>query len=470
MEKKRYSVRDTIPETPNSFYDTVERSLSVCRSEKKEISWGGFRLNRRLLIPLVVILTLLITGTALAAGVLLRGNYNPTGYIYNPTGYIEDTKEKREEQGQTIPDLEQAIESAAPKSGDYKIVMLPEFKNAAEQDEWRVKMGQPKYNEADWSWVRDIKPEIDEVLTDGRTLAFNIRLNTDHAKAFTWPDVEGQWVDALVDGISFRREGEAMAHPITEGGGGVNPSMVADTSAVLYTDVILDQQGVDFPTEGRVELTVEIGLRDARVADLALVGNVAKIYYTFSFDVTAGADVAPPQITERKLSGSIVMTVDDWSNPDNPKLYNKRVSLDGVVLREEIHYKHTGIYVTYTVKEAPESWIEAMKTSLVYPNREAKWYGLYVDYRLGKDGEWAASLHENHGNFGEQTVILPIFPSDYETVKKEGCTLRLTEYYGTAFNGTPIDENWELAIGSGAMTLDFELASQELMTLEIPLP
>ena len=26
MEKKRYSVRDTIPETPNSFYDTVEKT------------------------------------------------------------------------------------------------------------------------------------------------------------------------------------------------------------------------------------------------------------------------------------------------------------------------------------------------------------------------------------------------------------------------------------------------------------
>ena len=277
-------------------------------------------------------------------------------------------------------------------------------------------------------------------------------------------------MDALVDGISFRREGEAMAHPITEGGGGINPSMVTDTSAVLYTDVILDQQGVDFPTEGRVELTVEIGLRDARVDDMALVGVVGRIYYTFSFDAAAGTAVAPSQITERKLSGSIVLTVDDWTDRDNPKLYNKRVSLDGVVLREEIHYKQTGVYVTYTVKEAPEGWTEAMKHSLLYPNREAKWYGLYVDYRLGKDGEWAASGHENHGNFGEQTVILPIFPSDYETVKKDGCTLRLTEYYGTAFNGTPIDENWELAIGSGSMTLDFDLASQELMTLEIPLP
>ena len=469
MEKKtRYNmrdvrhVRDALPETPDTFYDTVERSLSACRQPRRERTWSVGRLPRRLLIPLAAALVLLIAGTAVAAGILLRDNYSPASYM-------ETTKEQREEQGKTIPDVEAAIASAAPKSGEYKIVMLPEFSNAAEQDEWRVKLGQPKYNEADWAWIRDIVPEVEEVLIDGRTLIFNI-LNTDHAKAFTWPDVEGQWVDALTDGLSFRREGENMAHPIVEGGGGINPSMVTDTSAILYTDVILDQPGVDFPTEGRVEMTVEIGIRDARVDDLAIVGNVAKIYYTFSFDVGASTDVAPARITERKLSGSIVLTVDDWTDVEHPMLYNKRVSLDGVVLREEIHYRQTGIYVTYTVQETPAGWTEALTHALLYPNREGNWYGLFIQYRIGQTGEWLTAGHENFGPFGEQTVILPIFPSDYETVRREGVTLRLTECYGTALNGTPIGEDWSMAIGPGSMTLKFDLAAQELAIIEQPLP
>ena len=49
-------------------------------------------------------------------------------------------------------------------------------------------------------------------------------------------------------------------------------------------------------------------------------------------------------------------------------------------------------------------------------------------------------------------------------------TLRLTEYYGTALNGTPIAEDWTMDIPAGAMTLNFELAPQELGTYEIPLP
>ena len=261
-----------------------------------------------------------------------------------------------------------------------------------------------------------------------------------------------------------------MSYPIIEGGGGINPSMVTDTGAILNTEVILDQPNVDFPTEGRVELTVEIGLRDARVDDMATVGIVGRIYYTFSFDAAAGTEVAPVQVTERKLSGSIVLTVDDWSDLDHPRLYNKRVSLDGVVLREEIHYKQTGVYVTYTVQEAPADWTEAMKNSLLYPNREGKWHGLYIEYRIGQDGEWLAAGHENYGYFAENTVILPIFPSEYEKAKAEGVTLRLTEYHGVGFNGVPIGEDWKMDIPAGAMTMNFELASQELATIELPLP
>ena len=463
MEKKNYNVRDVLPDTPDTFYDAVERSLSACKEERKTRTWGLVRLPRKLLIPLVAALVLLVAGTAVAAGVWLWDNYSPTNYMETP-------KEKREEQGKTISDVEQAIASAAPQTGEYRIVMLPEFPNAAEQDEWRVKLGQPKYNEADWAWVRQIKPEVEEVLIDGRNLVFNIRLNTDHAKAFTWPDVEGQWVDALVDNISFRKEGDSMAYPIVSSGGGVNPNMGTDSWATLYTDVILDQQDVTFPTEGRVELTVEIGLRDARVDDLAPIGNVAKLYYTFSFDAAAGTEVAPAVVTERQLSGSVVLTVDDWGDPAKPRMYNRRVSLDGVALKEEVRYRQTGVYVTYTVESAPEGWTEPLTSAILSPNREGKWYGLYMEYRIGEAGEWLPVGHENWGKFGENTVILPIFPSEYGKAKAEGVTLRLTEYYGTAFNGTPIGEDWTMDIPAGVMTLDFELAAQEIGTFELPMP
>ncbi|MBR0206310.1 MAG: hypothetical protein IJQ45_06135 [Clostridia bacterium] len=460
MEDNKYRVRDTVPQTPDSFYAAVERSLSACRSEKKERTWG--RLPRKLLIPLAAALVLLIAGTAVAAGVWLRDNYSPTNYMGT-------SKEQREEQGQTIPAVEQAIASAAPQSGDYRIVMLPEFPNAAEQDEWRVKLGQPKYNEADWAWMRNIRPEVREVLIDGRSLVANIWLNTDHGAAFdmSW-EGDGQWVEGSVDKVLYRFPGETEAHETPYGGSG-GTTDYNETGVNLMLEVILPEDG-SFPSEGRVELTLEVGLRDDRVEDMNPIGNVGKLYYTFSFDAAAAKEASKPMVTLRPLSGSIVLTVDDWSDLDHPRLYNQRVSLDGVVLREEVRYKQTGVYVTYTVEKAPTDWTEAMKNSLLYPNREGKWHGLYLDYRLGREGEWLSVGHENHNNFGENTIILPIFPSDYEQVKKEGCTLRLTEYYGTGFNGQPIGEDWRYDIPFGASSMNFDLTPQELGTFEIPLP
>ncbi len=78
--------------------------------------------------------------------------------------------------------------------------------------------------------------------------------------------------------------------------------------------------------------------------------------------------------------------------------------------------------------------------------------------------------HENWGKFGENTVILPIFPSEYEKARAEGVTLRLTEYCGTALNGTPIGEDWAMDIPAGSMTWNFDLAAQKLGVFEIPLP
>ena len=133
----------------------------------------------------------------------------------------------------------------------------------------------------------------------------------------------------------------------------------------------------------------------------------------------------------------MVPTVDDWGDPAKPRMYNRRVSLDGVALKEEVRYRQTGVYVTYTVESAPEGWTEPLTSAILSPNREGKWYGLYIEYRIGQEGEWLPVGYENHGKFGENTVIVPIFPSEYGKAKSEGVTLRLTEYYGTAFNGTP---------------------------------
>ena len=135
MEKKSYRVRDIVPETPKGFYDAVERSLAVCHTGKKERTWSVGRLPKRILIPLVAAAVLLITGTAVAAGVLLRDNYSPINYL-------DETKAEREQKGEAIPDVEAAIASAAPETKAYSITMLPDLPEAELLNGYRQAQGQ----------------------------------------------------------------------------------------------------------------------------------------------------------------------------------------------------------------------------------------------------------------------------------------------------------------------------------------
>ena len=82
--------------------------------------------------------------------------------------------------------------------------------------------------------------------------------------------------------------------------------------------------------------------------------------------------------------------------------------------------------------------------------------------------ETAAALNQLSAELGGASV--GYFYLELSGDRAEGVTLRLTEYYGTAFNGTPIGEDWTMDIPAGAMTLDFELAAQEIGTFELPMP
>ena len=240
MEKKSYRVRDIVPETPKGFYDAVERSLAVCHTGKKERTWSVGRLPKRILIPLVAAAVLLITGTAVAAGVLLRDNYSPINYLDEP-------KAEREQKGEAIPDVEAAIASAAPETKAYSITMLPDLPEAELLNGYRQAQGQPAYSEADWGWMRNIKPEIREVLYDGRNCTFTVRLHTDHGMCFDWPREDaGQWVEALMDEARFRREGEDAASELLVSGGiqSFDETGVTPRRNRLYSNVF---QTVDRP-------------------------------------------------------------------------------------------------------------------------------------------------------------------------------------------------------------------------------
>ncbi len=115
-----------------------------------------------------------------------------------------------------LPSVEEALEAAAPQDGDYTITLMPDLPNAQEYIDYRKQNGLEPFSEADWGWLRDIRPEIAEVLYDGETLIWNTNLYTtnDHVRSFMvgfGVDTGAtQSVDALMGDVTYTVAGDPV--------------------------------------------------------------------------------------------------------------------------------------------------------------------------------------------------------------------------------------------------------------------
>lgn len=451
-------LREHRPQPPRESRAQVQRTLD--RIETPPFAWVGAFARRSPVgfAAACLLLVLLLSGTAYAvAGWIHRDDYRPGDYL--------DTPPEQRTEASAIPEVEQVVKDAAPKSEGVRVVMLPEMSDADTLDQWRVKKGQPKYSEADWAWVRDIQPEVQEVLYDGTTFAYTIRLNTDHAAAFSRENHGDQWLDSCVEQTLYTSTGEEIA--TVTGETGLQEETLTENGITLHSEYSLDGPLVG---SGRVSFTAEISVMDVNVDDMAHVGLLGTVYYTFSFDVDGAlaATNADTRTAQRPLSGRAVLTM------DYDTMWNQPVNLDGVVLEETASFRSTGVYLSYRVKEAPADWTEQMRRALLFPtNEKGKFEGLSVSYTLGGDENvyepsFPEVMAQADGTF-DYTVILPIFPSDYEALKQQGVTLRLTLHAVDSFNEQPVGDTWSVT-EFPAEGWDTTTYSQLLLTFPLELP
>ena len=381
-----------------------------------------------------IALVLLLSGTVYAISSWVgREDYHPGDYITTPAD--------QRTVASAVPEIEQMVRGAAPQSESCRFVMLPEMSDADSLNWWRVKMGQKAYEEADWAWVREIRPEIQEVLYDGTAFAYTVRLHTDHAAVFSRESHGDQYLEALVEQTLYTDSGQKIG--TVTGETGLLEETYDGQDITLYNKTSLSEplQG-----SGRVSFTAEIALQDVNVDSMAHVGQLGTVYYTFSFDLDEAlkAANADTRTAERRLTGRAVLTQEEGE-----RMWNTPVDLDGVVLEEGASFRSTGIYLSYRVKEAPADWTAWMKRCLLSPSNErGKFEGLSVSYTLGGDETvYEPSFPEvslqDDGTFA-YTVILPLFPSDYESLKQRGVTIRLTLHAVDTFNDAPVGDTWSL--------------------------
>ena len=134
------------------------------------------------------------------------------GINYTPTRYLTTLPETRT----SIPAVEEALDAAAPAEGSYTITLLSDWDNAAEYEAYRAEQGLAPFAESDWEWLRDIRPEIAEVLYDGTALMWNVNLYTTSSgveafmRGFIDGSSDGQNVDALVSDTTYTVAGTVI--------------------------------------------------------------------------------------------------------------------------------------------------------------------------------------------------------------------------------------------------------------------
>lgn len=448
-------------------------SASALRAPRRR-AFKRAALSTAACLAVLVLLGLCFPSAAKAVASFFGINYTPTRYMTTLPGART-----------SIPAVEEALEAAAPAEKSYTITLLGDWENAEEYAKMRAEQGLAPFAESDWSWLRDIRPEVAEVLYDGKTLMWNVNLYTTSSgveafmRGYIDSASEGQNVDALASDVTYTVEGDPTVYTMVSSGGGTRPIFdEADRKAAdhvtMFDEIALDPEhplpdGVITVTE-----TIRIAEGDAMSDSTAL----AKIVHTFTFDTTAGNAKAPTAEEQRiPLSGEAYLSVYHYSTgADGVKhmssVSTEKVSLDGVVLSMSTEYLSTGTQVEVRIAEAPDSWTEDMKTSLLsmtWPNTDGMITSAGVSAKLMIDGEPAGDLPlPDRWGEAELLYLLPIFSGGEHPVSS--AVLQLSYSYYTTLNDTDQLAGEALSIPADGCEFHGRTNTVPLTDITVPLP
>ena len=459
------------------FYRSVLKQTLMNKTEAKEridaqtnrapaVEHKRVHLSRRAVIAIVVAASLLIVGSAAAATTqFVRRNYTPNQYLFQDA-------EQRQSNGEAIPDVEQTLSAARPTDVSYTIRMMPEIDQDGIIAGWREYMGQPAYNEADWAWVRELKPTIGDILYDGKILYVTTYVDTDRPEVFDLNAETPQRLWIACEGAEYRLSDDDTVYTAPMFGENWGYEL-GDRFVTVYGQC--EMRDLPFPEDGVVTMTEHLYVTDGLVDSMQPErAAIAIIDFTFTFDASAGHSVAKERHIEIPLSGEYIVSMQEWAKYNtyeevsrNNIIQNKKLSLDGVVLDAKIEYRPVGIYVTLTIKDAPETWTEYEKISLMDAISDGMGQTPELLYCInGEDALAPESL--NYGRSDMIYVLLPVYPSDYDSVTS--LTLELTMHRIVAVNGEEPTDDWSWDFNTQGGYKSPVRAFEPLATFEIPIP
>ena len=385
-----------------------------------------------------------------------------------------------------IPSIDEAIAAAVPNDGTYNITLMSDLPGQQDFASFRTLNGYAPFSEDNWGWLRDIRPEIAEVLYDGNQLIWNTNLYMDNVHVREFMECYGFksgskiTVDALMGDVTYTVAGDPTVYSLQVSGHGITPvsdesTLTSADHVVLYSDFYIDPAR---PLPDGI-LTITQNIRVCENDAMSYGATVAVITHTFTFDTTKGNTPAAESAEALiPLSGEVYLSItqeetDSDGNLTNWNLSTKKVSLDGVTLKATYEYLPTGITVFLSVAEKPDDWTDAMTRGLL-TSTEKSIYGNYLSPGM------AADLYRNgapadetsipgYWTNGELTYILPIFPEQYASL--QSAVIKLSLYHYITLHGTNLLDGETLYLPLvNDINLESNVEGVSLIDIPIPLP
>ncbi|NLI54211.1 MAG: hypothetical protein GX417_07765 [Clostridiales bacterium] len=403
------------------------------------------------------------------------------GRVFTPGRYMSEDPAART----PVPSIDEAIAAAAPKDGDYTITLMPDLPDPQQYVDFRAENGYAPFSEENWGWLREIRPEIAEVLYDGNQLIWNTNLYTanEHVREFMdgFGDNAGSKlsVDALMDDVTYTVEGDPTVYPLQVSGHGITPIqdetvLAGADHVVLYSDFDID------PTQPLPDgiLTITQNIRICENDAMNYGATVAILTHTFTFDTTKGnTQSAELQEGDIPLLGETYLTVDNMIFAEDGSITSwtistQKVSLNGVVLHAEYEYLPTGISVVLTLASAPSNWTDNMVNALLRSSNRSiqntyHKIGNVADMYINGVFVSEAPRPDSWG-IGEQRYTLPIYPDQYETT--QSVVLKLIHVYNEMLNGTNQIAGEVYTVTNGQSTDKAQTNFSPLVEITVPIP
>ncbi len=395
------------------------------------------------------------------------------GRMFRIERYIGTLPEEREH----LPEVDAIMQNPEEEQQRNAVYLLSETDELELFNETREEYGFEQYDSADWQWLKEIDPRVEDVLYENGIIYVTSSIKAD-ASLFFFKGQDGIKLDWIGDtAIAKSGDTEIELYASSYGiqpqpgyygmDGEINKEALKQHERVLLlTEYEVLRKDNELP-EGRYTFTQTSRIIDMNVDFMANFATVAVVEQEFPLDTAKNGDIKAIVGPSVRFNGEYPLTRFDW---DRECFYNENIDLSEVSVDVDCRLYTTGITVELNYS-LPEGWDESKQRNFIFgaAHRDGMEYELFVDgVSLG-----IYTVSGGPNNEPQIEILLP------ESARKEASIALLRPVYGYAtelltHDGKLIgslDEPQKAPVNTGGHGYDFtfEHVTMEGCDIFIPL-